>query len=59
MNIVVCVKYVPDATADRHFESTTPSTASASTGCCPSSTSTPSSRRCRSRRRPVTATTSR
>src|SRR6476660_2575885 len=21
MNIVVCVKYVPDATADRHFES--------------------------------------
>ena len=20
MNIVVCVKYVPDATADRHFE---------------------------------------
>ena len=52
MNIVVCVKYVPDATADRHFEPTTPSTASASTGCCPSSTSTPSSRRCRSRRRP-------
>ena len=30
---------------------TTPPTASASTGCCPSSTSTPSSRRCRSSRR--------
>ena len=42
MKIAVCVKYVPDATADRKFEATTPSTGWVSTGCCPSSTSTPS-----------------
>ena len=43
MNIVVCVKYVPDAQADRTFNaSTTRPTARTSTACCPSSTSTPS-----------------
>ena len=49
MNIVVCVKYVPDATGRPHASNsaTTPPTASGSTGCCPSSTSTPSRRPCK------------
>ena len=47
MDIVVCVKYVPDAQADRTFSRpvTTPRTGWASTGCSASSTSTPSRRR--------------
>ena len=45
MNIVVCVKYVPDAQSERTFrESDRTVDREASTGCSPSSTSTPSKR---------------
>ena len=51
MNIVVCVKYVPDAqpSARSALRQHRP-TATVWTGCCPSSTSTPSRRRSRSSR---------
>ena len=46
MKIVVCVKHVPDATADRTFTEDGTTDRRRSTRCCPNSTSTPSSRRC-------------
>jgi hypothetical protein len=49
MKIVVCVKYVPDASGDIRFEPDGTVDA-ASTASYPSSTSKPSSRRCGSRR---------
>ncbi len=54
LRIVVTVKYVPDATGDRHFADDLTVAGTTWTVCSPSSTSTPSSRRCRSRRTPTT-----
>jgi len=36
MNIVVCVKHVPDATADRKFEPDNTVDRAGVDGCCPS-----------------------
>ena len=52
MKIVVLVKHVPDATGERSLPRTGLSIEPRATDCCPSLTSTPWSRLCRS---PTTA----